>query len=301
MKILITGATGFIGTALLKYIKFNNLFLNDTIILLTSKNIDGYNCILHKNYTFTKQDFLDKNINNIDIILHIGASTPKSRHEYQPKHIYKYAYNVKNTIHLYENLPNIPNKFVFISTTDVYQKHEIIDETLPYDYSNIYACSKLMCESFLQRKQQEDNFILQILRLGQIYGEGEERYSKIISSFVKQINEDKQIVIYGNGNEQRSLLYVDDCIKCIIQAMNFDKTTQPCNIVSSHSISIKELALLISKIMDKKTNIHINNSESIESVKYNTKYMNNLYQIKELDYKTGISRYIKYYRELLCK
>ena len=255
MNILITGATGFVGSALLNFIKDNNLFSNDRIILLTSKKISGYECDLHKNYTFNKSDFIDKGINQIDIVFHLGAATPKTRAEYDFEFAYKFAMNVKNTIHLYENLPNVPKKFIFISSTDVYSRSNIISEKTPYDTSNMYSCSKLMCESYLQNVSKRDNFILQILRLGQIYGEGEETYSKIVSFFVKQVMEDKLINIFGTGYETRSMLYVKDCVRCIVKAGEFKESIEPCNIASSQSITVKELVSLIYKILNKNTYI----------------------------------------------
>ena len=61
MNILITGATGFVGSRMIQ-MKSQLFGKSDRLILLTSREIEGFDCILHKNYKFQKDDFLRKGI-----------------------------------------------------------------------------------------------------------------------------------------------------------------------------------------------------------------------------------------------
>ncbi|MBQ3311799.1 NAD(P)-dependent oxidoreductase [bacterium] len=301
MNILITGATGFIGKSFLKYIKEQKLFEQDNIILLSSKKIDDYQCILHNNYTFTKEDFIKSGINAIDIVFHLGAAAPKTKNEFGVEFGYKFSTNVINTAYLLNNLPSVPSKFIFISSTSVYKQEAKIDENTLIQTEDLYGASKILCEKYLEEKSRELGFTLQILRLGQIYGEGEESYSKIVSFFVKQILNDKPITVFGTGNETRSMLYVKDCVKCIAKAVDFDEYIGPCNIASSQSIAVNELVSLIYKILKKPENVTINSEYNSTSVLYNNSKMKKYYKIDETPIELGIENYVKYYEELLCK
>lgn len=293
MNILITGAGGFIGRNFLHLLKQENYFSNDTIILLSSKVIEGYKCILHKDYTFQKSDFFDAGINTIDIVFHMGASVPKINTE----DIFKYTMNVRNTIHLFENMPNIPQKIIFISSVSVYKNEgSIINETQPFQYDTMYGVSKIMCEKYLEKKAEEYGFILQILRLGQIYGPGEEVYSKIVSSFINQISENQQITIWGDGSAVRSMLFVGDCCSCIIQASLYNEYLGPVNIVSSQAVNIKELIQIIYLVCNKNPNVkYINNKTAIVSNIFDASKMQQYFKIKETSLHQGIKFYYDYY------
>ena len=71
MNILVTGATGFIGS---RFIEMAEQYLEkgDQLVLLTSREIEGYKCILHQGYTFSANDFVAAGIEQIDKVIHIG-------------------------------------------------------------------------------------------------------------------------------------------------------------------------------------------------------------------------------------
>lgn len=139
--LLITGATGFIGKNILEYIEsnFENKF---KVVLLSSNSDPEHTTILHNNYTFRRADFQEKGIEIIDIVLHIGAFTPKSGSE--ANDIEKSNSNIVNTKYLLDNLPNVPSKFIFLSSIDVYGKIETtIDENRATNPLTMYGWSKL--------------------------------------------------------------------------------------------------------------------------------------------------------------
>jgi nucleoside-diphosphate-sugar epimerase len=249
--ILITGANGFIGKHLLQYIKEEAPAYNRNIVLLTSSLIEGYTCVPHQNYQFTKADFLAQGINEIEIVIHAGAFTPKSSAE---ANNYESNFsNVINTQYLLENLPTIPSKFIFLSTLDVYQHTEaIIDEQTPAIPSGFYGKCKLFCEQMIAQWFSDKEGIPQILRIGHIYGPGEEVYKKFIPEAIRNIKQDKKPQIYTHGSEKRSYLHVKDCVRAIWSAVQLKEYIGPVNIVSSTACSINEIVELIIAISGKK-------------------------------------------------
>lgn len=307
MNILITGASGFIGKTLLQQILLKKIFANDRLILLTGKDIPGFECVRHKDYTFVKNDFIRAGIGQIDTVIHLGSAVPRTRDDYRIENGYKFIANVRNTIHLYENLPTVPAKFIYISSVDVYESvyhnnGSVISERTPLFPATLYAASKIMCEKYLEEKAKTDNFVLQILRLGPIYGSGEETYSKIVSSFVRQIENDRPVKIFGAGEELRNQLFVDDCCNCILQAVSFEEQKGPVNLVSSQSVSIKDLVLMIYQACGKTPpafNITASNSFPAQSNRFDNTKMKQLFSITETPLQTGLKMYVDYYRKVL--
>lgn len=303
MNILITGASGFIGENFLRLINKENIFAEDNIILLSSKNIPGYSCVLHKDYTFQKSDFIDADIDHVDVVFHLGASTPKNNAEYGLEYTCKFAMNVRNTIHLVENLPSIPSKFIFSSSVDVYgtsHKCYAIDENSPLSLEDMYSASKIMCEKYLEMKADEDEFILQVLRLSPMYGPGEERmYSKIVSTFIRQVLNKQQINIFSDGSDTRSLLFVEDCCRNILEASNLNEYIGPVNIASSQSITVKALALLIYSIGGMDLNIKYGSNKSIHRNVFDTSKMRSYFGFSETDIKDGLIACYDYYKRMI--
>jgi UDP-glucose 4-epimerase len=296
MNILITGAMGFIGSNFLRLARKEEFFINDRVILLTSRVIDNYECVLHADYSFTKDDFIKQGIDRIDIVFHLGAATPRTRAEYEWKYAGKFISNVYNTIHLLENLPNIPKKIIFVSSVSIYKDMgEIINENSPLPDENAYSLSKFICEKYLESKAKENGFILQILRLGQIYGPGEEVYSKIVSGFMKQMINNQEINIFGDGTDVRSMLFVDDCCRCIYQSMFFEEYIMPVNIASSQMITIKDLINLINSFCSSKLSVSYGIDKHMINNVYDNSKMKKYFEISETMLSDGIEKYYEYY------
>lgn len=298
MNILITGASGFVGKTLLRKIASNSLFSNAKIVLLTGEKIDGYTCILHKNYTFEKSDFAKAGVDKIDVVIHLGSAVPRTRDDYRIENGYKFMTNVRNTVHLYENLPNVPKKFIYISSVDIYKNDgEVISEQTPLTSETLYAASKIMCEQYLTEKAKANGFVLQILRFGQIYGIGEEVYSKIVSSFVRQIENGRQIKIFGDGKEFRSQLLVDDCCDCVLKAVSFNESKGPVNLVSDQAVRIKDLVMTIYQIAGKTPDVVFGDAPAGRSNRFDNTKMKTLFKMTETPLEEGIRAYVNYYRK----
>ena len=293
MKVLVTGASGFIGKHFLDYI--TPIYGKENIFLLTSYSILDYICVIHKDYTFSKQDFFEKGVSNIDIIYHLGGAVPRTNKENTVDNIGFLSDNLVNTKHLLDNLPSIPKKIIYASSVSVYKNNsEIINEDSEYTDNDLYGISKLMTESFLAKEAERRGFILQILRLGQIYGEGEEKYEKIISSFLLHLMKNETIKIFGDGEFLRSNLYVKDVVKYIYAASLFDIYKNPINIASSNAVSLKMLFEMCFEIVGG-GNVFYDITKSVGNSVYDTRRMKEFFpDIQETSLKVGIENLYNY-------
>ena len=238
-KVLITGSTGFIGSALVEYVKKNRPEYLKDVIALSTRNNPSINTILYDNVSLAIPQ-----IENITDVIHLGAFIPKI--SALANDIDKCTSNIEFTKLLLQQIPNSINKFVFISTVDVYRLDgNTINESTQTEPSGLYGWSKLYCEKIVEQWCKQNNVKCTILRLGHIYGPGEEVYLKLIPETIKKLIADVKPTIYTKGDEIRSFLHIDDCVRCIWDALNINAEYALINIVSGNAFTIKQIVELL--------------------------------------------------------
>jgi nucleoside-diphosphate-sugar epimerase len=251
--ILVTGVSGFIGKHLLKALIKE--YGADQLLALTSQPIDDCPYLLHNNYTFNDDYFATSGYRSVHTIIHAGAFIPKAGKDANNKELCNS--NINSTAKLLEaNLPSL-QKFVFLSTVDVYEGVGVISEESLVKPASLYGESKYCCEQMILRWAETRQLTIQILRVGHVYGPGEEKYQKIIPVSFKRIIEEKPVEIWGTGEEVRSFIYIDDVIKAIVQSLKLKEYADPVNIASSQSISIKKLINKLIEVTGKEINVEL--------------------------------------------
>lgn len=246
MNILITGATGFVGSRMLQI--RNQLFdENDRLVLLTSREIDGCDCILHKNYGYTKDDFLRKGIYQIDCVIYLGHFLQELHPEMSAAE--GNISSINNIIRLMESIPNTPQTFVYCSSMAVYGEHrnDFVDENSQLHIENVYAASKYMIELYLRDKCERNEIKLHILRLSHIYGPGDKR-RYTIPIWLQASENNQNIKLYTNPGQIRNCLYVDDCCSFISKAAYLEEEADVINVVSEYNATMGGIAQLCKKV-----------------------------------------------------
>ena len=251
MKILVTGASGFVGSKVLKLLL--DKYDRNSIIVLSSQNIDVIETIDSKGYNFPKGYLKENGCKDIDVLLHMGAFTPKST--VNANEVDNSTSNINNTIRLIEGLPKL-KKIVFISTIDVYEDTtERISENTKTIPSTMYGWSKIYCEQAVKALCKQRNLTYEILRLGHVYGEGEEAYRKVMPLMIRNAIKGETLCIYGDGKAIRSYIYIEDVARAIVNSLELGES-DIINIVGSESVSVEELALTIKKLSGNKVDIN---------------------------------------------
>lgn len=236
--ILLTGASGFIGKHLLK--KLVTVFGKDSILAFTSAPIEEAPYLMHNNYNFETDYFIKSGYGTqINTIIHAGAFTPKSSKE--ANDVAKCTSNITNADKLlHTDLPNL-KKIIYLSTLDVYGPAEIISESSQIEPASLYGESKLYVEKMITAWANVNNKLCQILRVGHVYGPGEEAYQKIIPVTIQKILHQQPVQIWGTGKEIRSYIFIKDVVDAITNTLKLSTNAGVINLVSSQKITIISL------------------------------------------------------------
>ena len=298
MKILITGATGFIGKSVLKKL-LKRYAESDMIIISGAPNIEigKIRYVPSLDYNFDA-DYMCKMNVDVDVIVHIGAFTPKSGNDVNE--ITKSTSNIQTTEKLLSAASYCHNlkKFIFISTLDVYAgTDEILSEntlTLP---QTMYGWSKLYCEQMVKTFSKQHKVCYEILRLGHVYGEGEENYHKAIPVMIRNAICGRDISIYGDGKALRTFIYIEDAAEAIVNSVIYE-TSDVINIVGNEAVSIYELAEKIIKLTGRKSSvIHIPTEIYNKNLVFENRKLMNTLLSSFTPLEDGLKREINYMRK----
>lgn len=237
MKVMITGATGFIGARLVDAAVA--AWGSDNVIAFSSRQIAHCRRIAYGSANLVLDDADKALIESVDVLIHVGAYIPKSRSEAN-------AIEACNgNIVFTEQLLGLPfnrlSKVIYISTVDVYAQADLISESTPAQPATLYGWSKLYCEQMISVFAAQKKIVSQILRIGHVYGPGEEKYAKFLPKAIHNIVEGKAVELWGDGSELRSFIYVDDVVKAILAAVALQDNVGVINVVSDLAISIRQV------------------------------------------------------------
>jgi len=244
MKILFTGCSGFVGKAVID--EAIKKYSHKSICALSSCPIEGIETVIHNGYEFPESVFIDKGLFDIDTIIHIGAYTPKDQNG--ANDIKKCNSNIRNTEKLLSvELPNLKS-IIFLSAIDVYATANVVSETTPECPISLYGSSKLYCEKMISIFAERKKIRHQILRIGHVFGPGEEKYKKIIPVAILRLLENNIIELFGDGQSIRTFIYINDVVKAILNATELQQSEGVINICGDAQITIECLARTLIEI-----------------------------------------------------
>jgi len=296
--ILITGVSGFIGKHLLSLLI--EKFGKENILALTSNPISQCPYLLHNNYKFESNFFIENEYENIETIIHAGAFIPKKGSEANNMELCNS--NIINTEQLLKaNLPDL-KRIIYLSTIDVYGNDAVISENTLEKPVSLYGYSKLYSEKMIENWGKEFNKTIQILRIGHVYGPGEEAFQKIIPVTINKIIAGKPIQLWGGVDELRSFIYIKDVVQTILNATYLNENIGVVNIVGNQSISINKLINKIKLICKSEAEIEkIETNNASRNLVFDNSKMMKLLLEKETNLDQGLIEEFEYLKKLKKK
>jgi dTDP-glucose 4,6-dehydratase len=258
-SILVTGGAGFIGTNFIKYLSKNhNYNIINVDRLSYGSNLENLKDV-DNNYLFVEKDIRDNLsdiINNVEYIVNFAAESHVDRSISEPGIFVRD--NINGVINLLENIRKSKNnpKLIQIGTDEEYgdiidgsfTENDLLKPSSPYSASK--ASSSLIALSYYRTYGMK----IMVTRTSNNFG----KYQfpeKLIPKTIIRNYLNMEIPLYGNGDNKRDWIYVEDNISAILQVLTNGKYGEIYNISSNNELSNKEIVNRIFSIMNKKGRI----------------------------------------------
>jgi len=255
MKILITGAAGFLGSHLSeKYVNEGNIVYG--IDNLLNGNLNNIRTLLHrKSFKFIHDDVRRKDLyhqlpSDLDAIIHLAAQIHVDRSIVNPEETFDI--NVSGTMKVLEFARmNDINKILFASTSEVYgsAKYVPMNEDHPLAAQHPYGVSKIAADRLCYTYNETYDLGVDIIRCFNLYGprQKDSGYGGVIAIFINRVLQNKPPIIYGDGNQSRDYMYVSDAVKAYDLVLNSNNNPGKygINFGTATEKSVKEIANLI--------------------------------------------------------
>jgi len=241
MKILITGGAGFIGSNLVKKLEKEN-----EVVVLDNFSSGKREYLRNCNATVINGDLRNKDLvlkatKDIEVVIHLAAHTSVIDSLKNPS--FDFENNVIGTLNLLEvSFKNKVEKFIFASSNAVIGDplYVPIDEKHQVKPKSPYGASKLAAEGYCTAFAEKELHTV-ILRFANVYGINMDHKKSVIPLFINRILNNKPPIIYGDGNQTRDFIHVQDIVESIILAEEYGKSGEIYQIGTQVETSINEL------------------------------------------------------------
>lgn len=253
MKFLITGAAGFLGSALANQLAREGQEVRGLDDLST-----GNPASLFEDVHFTRGDVNDRPklwtlLQDVDCVYHLAARVSVPESVLYPREYN--AVNVGGTVSLMEAMRDVGvRRVVFISSGAVYgdQGEQPLRENAIPSPGSPYAVSKLSSEYYVRTIGQLWGIEAVILRVFNAYGPGQNlppSHPPVIPNFLRQAVRGGTIVVHSDGSQTRDYIFVDDAIRAMVAAATAPEINDLIiNVGSGSETSVRALARLSKEI-----------------------------------------------------
>jgi UDP-glucuronate decarboxylase len=248
-RILITGGAGFIGSHLCEVLlaQGHDVLCVDNFFTGTKDNLE--HLFDNPHFELLRHDVTFPLYVEVDEIYNLAC--PASPIHYQHDPVQTTKTSVHGAINMLGLAKRTKAKILQASTSEVYGDPEIHPQTEDYwghvnpiGFRSCYDEGKRCAETLFFDYHRQHKLRIKVARIFNTYGPRmHPNDGRVVSNFIVQALQGKDITIYGDGSQTRSFCYVDDLVDVLIRLMNSkDAFTGPVNSGNPGEFTIKELA-----------------------------------------------------------
>ena len=308
MRALVTGGSGFIGSNIVDLLVGGGYSVRVLDNLSSGYLINIQKHINNKNFEFVGGDVRDslsveRAMDGVDVVFHLAASVGRQRSLDNPQ--LDSEVNLIGTVNVLEAMRKAgTHRIVYSSSAAMFGElvTPTIDENHPKNADSPYGVSKLAAEKMILAYSGIYDITAVCLRYFNIYGVNQrfDLYGNVIPIFAKRIFAGEPITIYGDGEQTRDFVNVDDVARANLLASKSDNGTDVYNLGSGGSVTINWLA----KTMQDIAGLHVGiqyapeRPADVRHCKANAdKILSALDFRANVDLESGLEKYIKWYKE----
>ena len=261
-KILVTGGAGFVGSHLCeRLLKENNeVYCLDNFFTGQKENI--VHLMDNPYFELIRHDVVNPYLIEVDEIYNLACPASPIHYQYNPIKTIKTS--VMGAINMLGLAKRVNAKILQASTSEVYgnplvhpQPESYWGNVNPIGERSCYDEGKRAAEALFSDYNKQNEVAIKVVRIFNTYGpKMHPNDGRVVSNFIVQALQNKDITIYGEGNQTRSFQYVDDLVEGMIKMMaSPNEVKGPINIGNPNEFTILELAKKVIELTDSKAKI----------------------------------------------
>lgn len=314
MKIIVTGAGGFIGSHLVDVLLDQGHVVIGVDNFLTGQKENLAHQMNNPNFTLIEHDVVEPSkqleaLEGVDQIYHLAC--PASPVAYQKEPIRTVKTNVVGTLNMLELALKLKARILLSSTSEVYgdplihpQTEEYWGNVNPIGLRACYDEGKRCAETLTFEFHRCYGLEVRVARIFNTYGPRmAENDGRVVSNFIVQALTSNGITVFGDGSQTRSFCYVSDTVQGLVKLMN-GSNIGPINLGNPNETTVLTLAQKIAAMVSTKAEIIFKPLPADDPTKRKpdiTKAQTILGWEPAIDFSEGLQKTIEYFREFLKK
>lgn len=261
MRILVTGAAGFIGTHLTKLLleKSHYVIAVDNFITGNKENLSEH--VANSRFELIRHDITFPLFVEVDGIINLAC--PASPKHYQKDPVQTLKASILGSINLLGMAKRLKVPILQASTSEIYgdpkispQQENYWGNVNPIGSRSCYDEGKRVAETLFTDYRKMYGLDTKIARIFNTYGPNMAvDDGRVVSNFIVQALKNKNITIYGDGSQTRSFCYIEDLIQGLFSLFELSSDGKPVNLGNPEEITVKQLAEEIIGLTNSKSKI----------------------------------------------
>ncbi len=290
-SILVTGATGFIGSRLVE--ELINKGYNVTSLIRKGKKGNPKSKIIYGDLTDEKINFND---NQFDCVFHLASHTPLEKNKKVLQKV-----NLEGTKKLFNEIKSITKAIIYISGLGVYGEtgETVVNENQKYNPNTDFVKIRLDAEKFLKEDTSKNKIDFSVVHFGDVYGPDGWFYEMLIKRLKKNT-----FRMPKGGEYYKGFVHVDDAVGSMIAVLEHKRFGESFIVADSNPVSFKEFSNFTADQINAKHpgSVPIFLAKTIlggdliklltTSMKVSNKKILEIYELKYPNYKEGVKQVI---------
>lgn len=262
LRVLVTGGAGFVGSNLVDRLMMqgHDVVVVDNMFTGRKKNIAQW--LGHPNFQLIVHDVIEPIMLEVDQIYHLACPASPPHYQYNPIKTIKTS--TEGTLNMLGLAKRVRARMLLTSTSEVYgdpevhpQKETYWGHVNPIGPRACYDEGKRVAETMMYAYESQANVEVRVARIFNTFGPRmHPNDGRVVSNFIIQALQGKDMTIYGSGKQTRSFQYVDDLVDGLMSLMN-GNYSQPVNIGNPDEYTVHDFAHLIKDITGSNSTIQM--------------------------------------------